>query len=915
MYILENESACEVRACGMRKCLCCKAMVCNKTFNSSITGKKFILDYNGVVNCKTKNVIYLLSCKGSGLQYVGKTSQHLHQRLSGHRQCVQGNNPLHTHLYDHFRSHKGGFENCKIQVIEMIDDNGKTLREVNNELLSREVWWIKTLCTVYPLGLNDRIQGSGSVSQNNNIVNDNVYFSQSVRRRYRSHGNRRNRRENRNLREEVDIDEVFDQLKNKFDNQEFYNCYVLLKSFPLKILRKLVVLNDSKGENACFIIDAFCSRMFNHEVKRVVESENIIIPFVSKVVDKLNISSIIKDTKIKALLPNMVKEKDFKVFHKYSKTTGSCIFNYNSFLNDLDEEKLKQCYEMNCECETSAFINRDFGHVYTGDLNVVSNDRLKELMKYGTKFREPIDVGISKVKHEIVKSVEKFIEIMSRKYRIPQAEFKVWFDKVIQILSNRLSRFNGERGERKSILVDLEVKEYLKNFHDKYIVAPADKAAGNFVIICKKLYVTIMMNELGIDANYIAVGNMTYAPYARTGEEIIDEHIKFSLDHFDITVKEKDKVIPKLFWIPKLHKTPFKSRFIAGASKCSSKELSVLVNETLKVVREYFQKYCNAIQNNSGVNMFWSIKSSNEFLDRIDNVKASCIKVFDFSTLYTSLELDLVENAIDKIIDIVYNDRYKYICTKGDKSFFSTKAYAGFHNVTASKLKLAVKFILNNTYVTFSNKIFKQVQGIPMGGNCSPLLADLFLCFCEYTFMSNLLKEKKFGLAKKLSNISRYIDDIAVVDYKWFERWLSIIYPDSLVANRSGESDTCVEYLDIKVNINEGNIVTDVFHKVDNFNFEVALYTNVNSNIPYNLGLNVFAGQVLRFGRICSNSNNFIKRIKKLLDVMLKQGYDKDKLINCMRRMFSKNINILNKFGFKSGLELSIEINKRQLDS
>ena len=48
---------------------------------------------------------------------------------------------------------------------------------------------------------------------------------------------------------------------------------------------------------------------------------------------------------------------------------------------------------------------------------------------------------------------------------------------------------------------------------------------------------------------------------------------------------------------------------------------------------------------------------------------------------------------------------------------------------------------------------------------------------------------------------------------------------------------------------------------------------------------------------------------------MMKQGYDKDKLINCMRRMFSKNINILNKFGFKSGLELSIEINKRQLDS
>ena len=48
---------------------------------------------------------------------------------------------------------------------------------------------------------------------------------------------------------------------------------------------------------------------------------------------------------------------------------------------------------------------------------------------------------------------------------------------------------------------------------------------------------------------------------------------------------------------------------------------------------------------------------------------------------------------------------------------------------------------------------------------------------------------------------------------------------------------------------------------------------------------------------------------------MLKLGYDKDKLINCMRSEFSNNIIILNKFGFKSGLELSLEVNKTQLDN
>ena len=74
----------------------------------------------------------------------------------------------------------------------------------------------------------------------------------------------------------------------------------------------------------------------------------------------------------------------------------------------------------------------------------------------------------------------------------------------------------------------------------------------------------------------------------------------------------------------------------------------------------------------------------------------------------------------------------------------------------------------------------------------------------------------------------------------------------------------------------------------------------------------MFASQVLRFGRICSKSNSFIKRIKKLLDVMVRQGYEDYRLISCMRRMFSNNINILSKFGFKSGLEVSLEIKKIQ---
>ena len=55
---------------------------------------------------------------------------------------------------------------------------------------------------------------------------------------------------------------------------------------------------------------------------------------------------------------------------------------------------------------------------------------------------------------------------------------------------------------------------------------PADKAANNFVIVCKKYYVTVLMNELGIDFNtYACLGNVTYKPVQTDGNVIINKHL------------------------------------------------------------------------------------------------------------------------------------------------------------------------------------------------------------------------------------------------------------------------------------------------------------------------------------------------------------------------------------------------------
>ena len=81
--------------------------------------------------------------------------------------------------------------------------------------------------------------------------------------------------------------------------------------------------------------------------------------------------------------------------------------------------------------------------------------------------------------------------------------------------------------------------------------------------------------------------------------------------------------------------------------------------------------------------------------------------------------------------------------------------------------------------------------GIPMGTNCAPLLADLFLYSYENEFLDKLIKEGK----RKLSY--RYIDDLISFRNKRFKDFISDIYPKELRISETTESTSVASYLDL----------------------------------------------------------------------------------------------------------------------
>ena len=74
-----------------------------------------------------------------------------------------------------------------------------------------------------------------------------------------------------------------------------------------------------------------------------------------------------------------------------------------------------------------------------------------------------------------------------------------------------------------------------------------------------------------------------------------------------------------MFWLLKLHKRPYKGRFIANSSSCTTTELSKLLTSCLTAIKAKVIKYCETVMKGQG-KMFWPIKNSCEVLSKLKDI-------------------------------------------------------------------------------------------------------------------------------------------------------------------------------------------------------------------------------------------------------------------------------------------------------
>ena len=192
-------------------------------------------------------------------------------------------------------------------------------------------------------------------------------------------------------------------------------------------------------------------------------------------------------------------------------------------------------------------------------------------------------------------------------------------------------------------------------------------------------------------------------------------------------------------------------------------------------------------------------------------------------------------------------------------------------------------YLVDNIYIRFGTKLYRQIVGIRIGTNCAPLVADLFLICYGSEFMTSLSDVKQAEIIEAFKSTSWYLDDLLNIDNPYFEGMVDRIYPPELQLNKANTSDTESPFLDLHLSISNGFVSSKIYDKRDDFDFDIVNY-------------GVYISQLIRFARVCSHVADFNAHNKILTAKLLQQGYRYHNFGKTFSKFYRRHYELVSKF-------------------
>ena len=860
--------------CNTPQCKICRLQVLDTDteFHSNLAVKQYNLVGDG--SCKSKNCIYLITCKHieCHMKYVGFTTTPLNKRLAGHRANIV-NGTEGCLMFKHFTK----IHNITDMVIKPIEFNDVEF------LRSKEKFWMQEINSIFPYGLNDRIEINGIMDAYDYVTRSSydapIYtlfnFVKNNRTKKGSGGH--------NGRDTFQATNFVDNIINNTGVSIAKECrrqIMLLKNHDIyELITTIVKLRLSHNgtfkynENLLFLIEDLCFYKLHKGTHNVNKYKTFLTIFYSnKLIDYINVGKLFRSSESFNSFPaSSDLLKNTGISYKYSPTIRNTFTNYKETVNSVNKNSICVCHLY------PQFIDAYHGHVITGDINIIGNPNLIYILGKGLNFREIPGCNIIKAYSSVHSALDVFINSICESTKLLRTNFSAWK----RILLNNVDRIlrGAPKMHANPVLNDpLNIRD-LKDIQDNFVVVPIDKASNNVSFICKKYYKQVLNEEILNSGNFIPSNN--------TENNIISDYSGLLALY---NVKETfSNALPFLYWIPKFHKQPIAARFITSGRFTTpntlSKVIGVGLNNLLKlqstISRHHF-KYNN-------INDFYIIEDKKkvvQFINKSNNLTKDNlnIKTFDFKTLYTNIPQSKLKLNISKfVVNVFQTKKKKYISISKYRATLTERKNKSGINFSRQEFIKCINYLIDNCFIKYGNQIFQQIIGIPMGSNCASHLANIFLFIYESSFVKKLVEENHIDDIHKLGTAFRYQDDLILFEEDPNSVY-SIVnnYPREMVIKNTNVENNVVNYLDLTISIIDNRYHYKSYDKRKDFNFPIIRYPNLSGNVPLNPSIGVFTSQLYRFCSINLTVENFKKDLIQLINTLCSQGYN----INTLKMKF-----------------------------
>ena len=173
-------------------------------------------------------------------------------------------------------------------------------------------------------------------------------------------------------------------------------------------------MDDFSDEWLRNIILDLCRHYFSRVDKEKACSKNkkyLVLTYTNRYLEDIGMSKLVNSEAIKVNYP--VANQSFVPTYSYSNPILGKVLNYPKTLRS------NEAIPDTCECHDSPFMDHRLGHAVTGDLKIVEDRKLRNLLSKGSNYRECYKFSKSDVITMLTKDLDNHIKKSSEKSHLP----------------------------------------------------------------------------------------------------------------------------------------------------------------------------------------------------------------------------------------------------------------------------------------------------------------------------------------------------------------------------------------------------------------------------------------------------------------------------------------------------------------